>query len=114
VENRPIEVLEDKYKITMLLYLLKNGRSKKMDVYSGLPNSNLREKLDSLLSSGLVTYDNRRFDNNTTFVELTDLGVAVAKMLRSIDDLMNGAVEDDGSAEESNRGAPAEEENTVR
>jgi len=74
----------------MILYILEHGRSKKTDVYDGLPNSGLAKKLDSLEKAGIVSYDRRRFENNTTFVELTPLGRIIAKKLDYIEKAMQG------------------------
>ena len=85
-----IEVLEDKHKITMLLFLLENAPCKKTDIYEGRPNSNLKEKLDELAEASLIIFEQKKFENNITTVELTKLGRDVAKKLMDIENLLNG------------------------
>jgi|GEM_PF-6417713 len=63
-----------------------------MDIYRRLPNSGLTEKLDDLQKVGLVAYDNRRFENNTTYVKLTEMGSAVARKLQDADQIMSSEI----------------------
>lgn len=85
-----ISSLEEAHKISMLIYLYKNGRSKKTDIYSCLPqNANLAKKLSELEDKGLVVLDPRRFENNTTYVELTARGREVARKLVEIEEILS-------------------------
>ena len=72
----------------MLIFLFENGRSKKSEIYAGLPkNSKLAEKLDDLKDLGLVYFEHRSL-NNVTFVSLTETGEQVAEKLVEIEDLL--------------------------
>lgn len=90
-KNLMIKCLEDRHKISMLIYLWREGRSRKTDIYHSMtPNSNCPRKLSELEKMGLVTFDHRRFENNSTYVELTSLGLSIAKKLMDIENIMNG------------------------
>jgi len=85
-----IKRLEDRHKISILIYLLHEGRSKKSEIYSNMPkNSDMASKLTDLQELGLLTLDCRKFENNTTYVELTTLGKSIAKEFQIAEDLMN-------------------------
>lgn len=105
VKDEEIRALEEAHKISMLLYLLDHGRSKKTDIYSAVPhNTNSAKKLDDLKNIGLITLETRRFENNATFVELTDKGLKVAKKLREISNILSDS--DVGSEPENNYSTP--------
>ena len=109
-----LKSLEDKHKLSMLVFLFENGRSKKTDIYSGLPkNISNANKLDDLEKLKLVTFDHRSL-NNTTYVELTELGQCVAKKLMDIEHLMRGETVDEMADDRVDHGAPSEEGNKVR
>ena len=81
----------DKHQQAMLKHLYKNGRMKKSEVYSVIPTGgNRARKLDEMEQLGFVAYDVRRYENNTTFVELTESGREIAKRLVEIDDISEG------------------------
>jgi len=52
-------------------------------------NSDMASKITDLQELGLLTLDCRKFENNTTYVELTPLGKSIAKEFQIAEDLMN-------------------------
>ena len=96
LKNSSIKVLEDKHKISILLYLYENGRKKKSDIYKNIStNANMALKLEELANQNLITLDYRRFENNVTYVELTELGKLVAKKLEEIAVFMSDENQED-------------------
>jgi hypothetical protein len=94
VDYKSLEIknLEDRHKISMLIYLLKEGKSKKSQIYDNMPrNSNCPAKLNELESMGLVSYDKHAL-NNVTFVELTETGKVIAKNLLNVQDILSGEI----------------------
>lgn len=88
--------LEDRHKITILIYLYKEGRKKKKEIYEVIPsNSRRAEKLNELEEQGLILQDKRKFENNVTYVELTELGKLVARKLYEIEMFMSGENQED-------------------
>lgn len=90
-----ISALEEKHILSILLFLLENGVSKRMDIYENITrNPRVPDKLDRLEELGLIVqrtlYGSRRID-----VELTETGVEVAKLLRCISDIMQNSAERD-------------------
>lgn len=78
--------IADSHKIAMLICLYENGQMKKSEVYKCIPPNNRRaQKLDELQESGLIVMDNKKFEMNTTYVQLTDLGKEIAKMLIDVE-----------------------------
>ncbi|WP_400194565.1 hypothetical protein [Candidatus Methanomassiliicoccus intestinalis] len=83
----------DKHQQAMIKHLFKNGRMKKSEVYTVVPTGgNRARKLDEMKSWGFVTYDIRKYENNTTFVELTEKGKMIAQRLIEIDQISEGKV----------------------
>lgn len=74
--------IADSHKIAMLICLYENGQMKKSDIYKCIPPNNKRaQKLDELQESGLIVMNNKKFETNTTYVHLTELGKEITKML---------------------------------
>jgi len=104
--------LEGKRTLSILLFLSKNERVKKSDLYKKVSQTGtMASKLDYLELNGLITLDQRKFENNTTYVELTQLGVLVAKQLQSIEDLMGGLLPEEPP---TNCSSPSSAQNMVR
>lgn len=83
-------------KLTILIYLYKEGRKKKKEIYEVIPsNSRRAEKLNELEEQGLILQDKRKFENNVTYVELTELGKLVARKLYEIEMFMSGENQED-------------------
>lgn len=113
--------MDDKNKIGMLIALYEKGSMKKTDLYSEIPASNLNsQKLDDLHHRELVSFDVKRFENNTTVVELTYLGRAVAIKLIEARNLLDGLskpeenLERTGERDKMDCGSPSEEGHTVK
>lgn len=86
----------DVHEQIMLKRLYLNGRMKKTEVYDKIPGGSTRtRKLDGLQKQGYVFYDVRRYENNTTYVELTEIGKKIAEHLVEIDKIVpNTSVEE--------------------
>ena len=81
-----IKTLESKHMMGILLFLLENGISSKMDLYNGVSkNPRMPEKLDELAGIGLVTVNT---ENRTGFVDLTEKGKDVAELVKAMADIM--------------------------
>lgn len=86
--ENPIGTLEEKHVINMILFLKKNGKCKKTDIYFSISlNSRMATKLDRMEEAGLIT---QTLIGNTgrTDVELTPLGLQVADILGELNDLL--------------------------
>ena len=81
-----IGVLESKHMLNILLFLLENGNSTKMEIYNGVSrNPRMPEKLDALAGLGLITMGSR---DNVSDIALTGKGMDVADHLRSIEGIL--------------------------
>lgn len=110
-KNLDAKILEDSNKVAMLIFLYVEGRSKKSDIYKHMVRSDrLHRKLNELESVGWVQMEHKPFENNVTYVELTDLGHQVAKKLMDIENLMKGNPPDLPEEDKQNCSAPSEEE----
>ena len=90
-KNLQIKGMEDRHKISILIFLLINGPSMKSTIYENIStNPRMADKIDELAGMGLVTIDQRKFENNATFVSLTPKGEAVAEKLYQIKLLISG------------------------
>jgi predicted transcriptional regulator len=89
-KNLRIKGMEDRHKISILIFLLENGPSMKSRIYENIStNPRMADKIDELAEMGLVTIEQRRFENNAMFVSLTPKGTAVAKRLCEIELLIS-------------------------
>ena len=87
-------MLEEKHMISILLYLRKSGKSRKIDVYNAVSfNPRMPEKLGYLENAGLIT-QNTPSGSRSTMVDLTDTGKKVAESLSGIDSIMKDPVKD--------------------
>lgn len=78
--------MESKHMLRTLLFLLENGRSKKIDLYCAVSkNPRMPDKLDALTELGLITTDR---EGKGSVVELTQRGKDIAEHIRSIEDLL--------------------------
>jgi len=85
-KNLHIKGMEDKHKISILIFLLKNGPSMKSKIYENIStNPRMADKINELVEMSLVTVDQRKFENNAMFVDLTPKGTTVAKKLYEIE-----------------------------
>lgn len=91
--NLKVKCLEDRHKLTILIYMFEHQdeKIKKTDIYSNIStNSLIPRKLTELEEMGLITQTNMKFENNITYLKLTENGRKIAKMLYEIENLMNG------------------------
>ena len=98
--------LEKNNLFSILIFLYKNGRCMKSVLYSNWNTGSLPSKIEYLIERGLIVEDQRRFESNTKFIELTDKGMRVAKRISEIEDLMNDL---EPESEQPNHGAPETE-----
>ncbi len=96
---------------SILIHLYSNGRCMKSALYSTSNTGSLPSKVKYLIELGLILEDQRRFENNTKYIELTDKGMRIARRIADIEDMMNGL---DLESEQSNHGSPEMEESEVR
>lgn len=76
MSDRPIGILCDLHVIPLLLYLRGKGSCRKLDIYKEVNRSaGITRKLQRMADAGLVSLD---LGDNTTVVEITDLGRHVA------------------------------------
>lgn len=102
--------LEKNNLFSILIYLYRNGRCMKSSLYSISNTGSLPSKVEYLVNLGLIIEDQRRFENNTKYIELTDKGMRIARNIANIEDLMNGDVPEP----ETNCGSPEAEGSGVR
>lgn len=75
--------LEVRNALSIILYLHKSGPVQKTDLYKNVSySSTMPSKLEFLEREGFIKMDRIKFKNNTTYVELTDKGKAVAVHLQ--------------------------------
>lgn len=103
--------LEKNNLFSILIYLYRNGRCMKSALYSISNTGSLPSKIAYLIEQGLITEDQRRFENNTKYIELTDKGMRIARKIADIEDLMNGL---NPESEQPNHGSPETEGGEVR
>ena len=83
-----LEVLCDRHVIPMLMFLGRNGPSRKTDIYRAVGRSpNLPIKIDRMRGAGLVTVD---VIGISEVVGLTDLGHVVVGGLEQIETALAG------------------------
>ncbi len=80
-----LRVIEERSMMSIMLFLLKNGSSRKMDVYENVSKSpRMAEKLDILQDNGLIVMRK----GPPTMVELTPTGLTISQHLSEIEDLL--------------------------
>ena len=90
-EERPIDVLDSKHMMGIILFLHENGPSRKVDIYENVSrNANMPEKLEVLMDSGIIEATP---SVNGVILALTDSGTAVANMLLSIESVLKVGAE---------------------
>ena len=77
--QRPIDRLDDKHMMAVLLYLLENGQSNRTSIYNSISrNSNMPYKLERMVDMGLLTSS---ASIHGIFMGLTDRGRYIAEHL---------------------------------
>ena len=98
-KNLHIKGMEDRHKISILIFLYMNGGSMKSKIYENIStNPRMADKIDELTKMDLLAIDHRRFEKNTTFISLTPKGIVVAKKLYEIELLISGETDTESSA----------------
>ena len=78
-------LLEEKHLISILLYLKREGLTRKIDLYNNVSfNPRMPEKIDRLESAGLLEQKTDGY-SRSTLLELTEKGRKIAQMLEDID-----------------------------
>ncbi len=98
--NLKSKCLEDRHKITILIYMFQNQDKeiKKTDIYTEISKNNrIPDKLDELEELGLIVQTNFKFENNKTTLKLTEEGKKIAELLLSIEQVLNN---EDSESEE--------------
>ena len=82
-DHRPIDRLDKKHMMAVLLFLLENGPSNRMDIYNNVSrNSNMPKKLDELVALGLLDHE---VTIRGSSMRLTERGFCVATGLSVIE-----------------------------
>lgn len=114
MDSKISQNIGDKNKIDMILGLYHAGPSNKSVVYSYTKQSNLNpRKLDELESCGIINMTVNRFENNKTTVELTELGMRVARKLIEIDGIISGEIYIDNDDSNFNHDTSPEQTDSV-
>ena len=84
--NRPIDILDSRHVMSLILYINEYGPSRRIDIYDNVSrNSNMPDKIGIMKEWGLIeevpTVDGM-------LLGLTDSGMAVANMLLSIESVL--------------------------
>ncbi len=84
-----INVLENTHSIAIMIYLLKNPDSSKMELYQAVSNTTrMRYKLDDLERAGLL----KQYSvGASTRLNLTEVGTDVAKKLNAVERILSKA-----------------------
>ena len=82
-DDRPIDRLDNKHMMAVLLFLLENGPSNRTSIYNNTSrNSNMSRRLDELVEMGLLTFD---VSYHGISMKLSDRGYSVARNLALIE-----------------------------
>ncbi len=104
--------LEKNNLFSILMFLYKDGPCIKSALYSKWNTSSLPLKISYLIELGLISEDQRRFENNTKYIDLTEKGKTVARKIAEMEILMNGLEPaEDGK---TNHGSPETEGGGMR
>ena len=83
---RPIESIDSRHIMSVILFLHENGPSRKTDIYQQVcRNGNMPTKFRQMIECGIMT--EKSIGNITTF-DLTESGRKIAKHLKSIESLL--------------------------
>lgn len=85
--GRPIESIDSKHMMSVILFLHENGPSRKTDIYQQVcRNASMPAKFKQMIDCGILTEN--CVGNITTF-DLTESGRKVAEHLQSIESLIS-------------------------
>lgn len=89
-DNRGALLFEEKHMIAIMLFLLDNVVSRKIDLYNGVsPNPRMPDKLDALEYHGMIVQDLDKI-SRSTLINLTEAGRQVAEHFRSVNRIVYG------------------------
>ena len=96
-KNSPIELIEGKHVIRLILYLDKMSPVVKSDIYNDVArNEGMPRKIDALRRAGIVEiYYTARA--NMSIVMITPKGREIARLLRDIFDILDGEPESESA-----------------
>ena len=86
-ESRPIESLDSKHMMSVILYIHEGGPCRRTDIYQNISrNSNMPQKINSMIERNIMV---ERSTQNGLMLELTASGHIIAEYLRGIESLIN-------------------------
>ena len=81
--DRPIDRLDNRHMMSVLLYLLENGQCNRTSIYNSISrNSNMPQRLDRMVDLGLLTSS---ASIHGIFMDLTERGRYIAEHLALIE-----------------------------
>ncbi|MBR7153442.1 MAG: hypothetical protein IKD00_06870 [Candidatus Methanomethylophilaceae archaeon] len=88
MSKEDIRLLEERHVISTVLYIRDHPGCKKSELYPAVSkNPRMPQKLELLVSMGLVTMESRE-DSSATFLDLTDKGRRVAEHLSKVANIL--------------------------
>lgn len=88
---RSSRILSDRHCVPILLHLYLNGPQCKSEIYRSVStNPRMPDKIDSLVSEGMVYSERDPFRGNRTLIGLTDQGIAFSEILYALENLSAG------------------------
>ena len=88
--DRPIDTLDNKHMMAVMLFLLENGPSNRTEIYTNVSrNSNMPSRLDRMVDMGLLTSN---ISIHGIYMGLTSPGRYIAEHLVLIERALEGAV----------------------
>ncbi len=86
-----VDILDLRHSSKVLLFLLENGQIKKTDLLKVISSSDsLSGSLRIMENEGLIKIETRVMGRKTIFINLTDLGKAVAEQLKRAEVILKG------------------------
>ena len=86
-ESRPIESLDSKHMMSLILYIHESGPCRRTEIYQYISrNGNMPQKIDAMIERNILT---EKPNYNGSILELTESGHMIAEHLRGIEDLMS-------------------------
>ena len=84
--SRPIESLDSKHMMSVILYIHEGGPCRRTDIYQYISrNSNMPQKINSMIERNILV---ERSTRNGSLLELTASGHIIAEYLRGIESLI--------------------------
>ena len=78
-DDRPIDLIDNRHMMSVLLYLLENGQCNRTSIYNSISrNSNMPQRLDRMVDLGLLTSS---ASIHGIFMDLTERGRYIAEHL---------------------------------